>query len=355
MTATVLDSPLVAPLYHKWQALLAEEPHLRARDAAERLGVSEGELIASRVGVDTVRLNPEWKELLPAVEQLGYVMALTRNDDCVHERKGIYLKPNIAANGQMGLVVSADIDLRFFLSGWKSVFAVTQETARGTQRSLQMFDAQGVAVHKIFLTDKSELAQWQPLIERFRAAEQSPELEVVAKPAAEPARPDSEIDVAAFRQDWSELKDTHHFFAMLKRHGVQRTQGLRLAGSQWAEELAADALPGLLQQASDNEQNIMIFVGSDHCVQIHTGQIRNLKWMGDWFNVLDPEFNLHLKAHQIKSLWRVRKPGDNGVVTSLEAYDANGKIILQVFGARKPGQPECEQWRALADSSPAQA
>lgn len=342
-----------SPLYQAWQVLRNEEPRLRARDAAERLAVSEAELLASRLAVDTVRLRPEWSALLPTLGELGYIMALTRNEHCVHERKGFYREVSVMANGQMGLVVSADIDLRLFLGGWSSVFAVAEETARGAQRSIQIFDKQGVAVHKVFLTDSSEVAAWAPLVERFRAEEQSAELDLHPLPAAEPIKADGDIDVASLREGWSTLKDTHHFFALLKKHGAARTQALRLAGSEWAEKLDTAELPRLLEAAGEKDIPIMVFVGNRHCIQIHSGPVQNLKWLDTWFNVLDPEFNLHLKTPGVTELWRVRKPSSDGVITSWEAFDAEGELVVQLFGARKPGIPEREDWRALAETAAA--
>ncbi|MDN6856013.1 ChuX/HutX family heme-like substrate-binding protein [Pseudomonas sp. CAN2814] len=349
---TTLTAP-ASELYRAWQALRAEKPRLRARDAAQHLDVSEAELTASRLGVDAVRLRTDWAELLPALGELGQIMALTRNEHCVHERKGPYRDVTVSANGQMGLVVSPDIDLRLFLGGWASAFAISEETAHGTQRSIQVFDRQGTAVHKVFLTEQSDLAAWDPLVRGFTAAEQSAELDLTAlEPKAAPLA-DGEIEVAALREGWAALKDTHHFFALLKKHQVQRTQALRLAGREWAEPLTTAELPRLLEAAGERQVPIMLFVGNAHCIQIHTGTVNNLKWMDDWFNVLDPLFNLHLKTPGVTELWRVRKPSSDGVVTSWEAFDANGELVLQVFGARKPGVPELESWRELAESYPA--
>ncbi|WP_048294742.1 hemin-degrading factor, partial [Pseudomonas aeruginosa] len=140
MSSTPSLSHSPAELYRAWQDLRAERPQLRARDAAALLQVSEGELVASRVGIDAVRLRPDWAALLPALGELGPIMALTRNEHCVHERKGPYREVTVSANGQMGLVVSPDIDLRLFLGGWNAVFAIAEETTRGTQRSIQVFD-----------------------------------------------------------------------------------------------------------------------------------------------------------------------------------------------------------------------
>ncbi|MDM9653071.1 ChuX/HutX family heme-like substrate-binding protein [Pseudomonas sp. CW003PS] len=238
-----------------------------------------------------LRLRPDWAALLPALGGLGRVMVLTRNEHCVHELKGLYREVSVAASGQMGLVVSADIDLRLFLSGWASVFAVTEQTAKGTQRSIQVFDQQGVAVHKVYLTEHSELGAWQPLIERF-------------------------------------------------------------AGEQWAQPLATSELTVLMEQAAAREVPIMVFVGNRHCIQIHTGPVNNLHWMDSWFNVLDPDFNLHLQTRGVVELWRVRKPSVDGVITSLEAFDADGELVIQLFGARKPGMAERDDWRELAESLP---
>jgi len=340
-------------LYLAWQVLRSEQPRLRARDAAERLAVSEAELVASRLGIDTLRLQPDWAQLLPALGDLGYVMALTRNEHCVHERKGYYREVTVTASGQMGLVVSADIDLRLFLGGWSSVFAIEEQTGKGVQRSIQMFDRQGVAVHKVFLTEDSHVEAWAPLLERFRMAQQSVELDLLPLPQAESAQPDALVNVNSLRVGWSTLKDTHHFFALLKKHGTTRTQALRLAGREWAEPLAVSELPTLLEQAGAREVPIMVFVGNRHCIQIHSGPVSNLRWMDTWFNVLDAEFNLHLQTKGVTELWRVRKPSTDGVITSWEAFDAEGELVVQLFGARKPGIPEREDWRALAESAPA--
>jgi len=68
---------------------------------------------------------------------------------------------------------------------------------------------------------------------------------------------------------------------------------------------------------------------------------------GPWLNVLDPEFNMHLREDGIDSIWLVKKPTTDGLVHSVEVYDKNGNTIVQFFGKRKPGIPESEAWRAI--------
>ncbi|SER89902.1 hemin-degrading factor [Halopseudomonas bauzanensis] len=353
MTLQAQSATPTSPLFEAWQQLLQQQPRLRTRDVAEQLAVSEAELIASRLGIDTLRLRPEWAQLLPALEGLGRVMVLTRNAHCVHERKGVYRETTVAGSGKMGLVVSPDIDLRLFLSGWHSLFAVEQTTTRGLQRSLQVFDQQGMAIHKVFLTEQSDLDTWGQLLSRFAEADQSAQLDLQPAPIKQAERVDSEVDTGALAEDWRQLKDVHHFHAMLNRNKVGRLQALRLIGREWAEPLATQALPTVMTEAAAQQLPIMVFVGNRHCIQIHTGPVHELRWVGDWFNVLDADFNLHLKMPAVAHLWRVRKPSSDGVITSWEAYDADGELILQLFGARKPGQPELESWRTLAELTPA--
>src|SRR3546814_2252713 len=99
--------------------------------------------------------------------------------------------------------------------------------------------------------------------------------------------------------------------------------------------------------AVERKTPIMVFVGNPGMIQIHTGPIENLKTMGPWFNVLDESFNLHLREDMIASAWVVWKPGDTGAVTSLELFHPDGALIGNLFGKRKPGQPDDEAWRAL--------
>ena len=96
----------------------------------------------------------------------------------------------------------------------------------------------------------------------------------------------------------------------------------------------------------------MVFVGNQGCIEIHSGPIHSLKPMGPWLNVLDPGFNLHLREAAIDTAWVVRKPGEDGVVTSLELFDAAGEAIATLFGKRKPGQVEDPAWRALVGGLP---
>jgi putative hemin transport protein len=91
----------------------------------------------------------------------------------------------------------------------------------------------------------------------------------------------------------------------------------------------------------------MVFVGNKGNIQIHTGEIKKLMWHQNWYNILDPNFNMHLDMDKIAQTWIVRKPTEDGIVTAVEVYNEMGEIIVQFFGKRKPGIPELEEWREI--------
>lgn len=330
----------------------------RHRDIAAQLGVSEGELIAAHVsanagprGLHAQRLRAEWPTLIAALEPVGAVMALTRNASCVHEKTGVYR--NCSASGpagrEMGLVLGGDIDLRVFFSRWVHGFVVDETSDKGVQRSLQFFDTSGTAVHKVFVKPTTDLAVWDRLVADFAVAETAPGLEPVALPAPATETPDTEIDVEAFHQAWASMRDTHEFFGLLRRHGVTRTQALRLAEPRFVGAVDAASAHQVLSGAASTGTPIMVFVGNPGMIQIHTGPVNKVAVMGPWLNVLDPGFNLHLREDHIASAWVVRKPTSDGLVTSLELFDAQGETIAMFFGERKPGRPELCAWRELMD------
>jgi len=330
----------------------------RHRDIAAQLGVSEGELIAAHVnasprlhGLRARRLRPEWPRVIAALEPVGPVMALTRNASCVHEKTGTYR--HISANGpagrEMGLALGGDIDLRVFYSRWAHGFAVDESRDKGVQRSLQFFDASGTAVHKVFVKPATDLAAWDRLVVDFEDAEGAPGLEPTAPQVPAAQKPDADIDVAAFHHAWASMRDTHEFFGLLRTHGVTRTQALRLAEPRFVRPVDVACAQQVLSGAASTGTPIMVFVGNPGMIQIHTGPVNKVVVMGPWLNVLDPGFNLHLREDHIASAWLVRKPTSDGLVTSLELFDAQGETIAMLFGERKPGRPELCAWRELID------
>lgn len=320
------------------EALAAEQPKLRARNLAQALGVSEAQWVAAGCGgVKATALHGEPQAIFRDLGALGEVMALTRNDWCVHERHGRYL--DIQADGPVGLVLGPDIDLRVFFSCWRSAWAVEQDG----RHSLQFFDGEGVAVHKVYRTEATDVAAYDALVARHSGPSRWPE----STPAAPASDAASVADGEQWRAAWLGMTDTHEFFPLLRKFKITRLAALAAAGEDLAQQVPADAVERVLESAAASGLSIMCFVGNRGMIQIHTGPVQQLRRTGPWYNVLDPKFNLHLDTTAIASSWVVNKPTSDGWVTSLELYAANGDLIAQFFGERKPGKPELPGWREL--------
>lgn len=335
-------SILVNDLKEKWEALKAENPHIRIRNAAAQFGVSEAELLATGIGEGVTVLNPDFPGILTEAEKLGKVMALTRNDECVHERKGIYQHGDFSSPHAQ-LFVGEDIDLRIFLNHWKFAFAVVE----GDKKSLQFFGKDGLALHKIYLTKNSDEAAFDVIVEKFKAEDQSQAFPFEAVDPKQAEKPDTEIDVEGFKKAWTELKDTHDFFMMTRKFGVSRTQALRLAPEGFTQKIDNSKVVNILEEASEKGTPIMVFVGNRGIIQIHTGNVKKTLWHQQWFNVMDPDFNLHLDVTKIAEAWIVKKPTEDGEVTAIEVFNKEGDFIVQFFGKRKPGIPELQEWKDL--------
>ncbi|RYG93723.1 MAG: hemin-degrading factor, partial [Alphaproteobacteria bacterium] len=108
-----------------------------------------------------------------------------------------------------------------------------------------------------------------------------------------------------------------------------------------------DILRKMLTGAAERNVPIMAFVANKGCIQIHTGEVKKVMEAGPWFNVMDPDFNLHVRESSIAHSYVVKKPSEDGTITSIEVFDGKGEMIVQFFGKRKPGIPELTEWRQL--------
>jgi putative hemin transport protein len=332
----------------------ARQNGLRAREAAETIGLSEGAAVAAHVcatdGPLRVHLlNTQWLAQLQSLEACGSLLALTRNDSVVHEKTGVYQK--LSASGHVGLALGEDIDLRLFFDRWHAGFAVSEEAANGGEprTSLQYFDRHGTAVHKVYPREQSNAAAWQHALTSARDPQRAVVFE--AKPPTSVAGRASAIDVPAFARAWGAMTDTHQFFPLLRQFGLERRQSFQLVQGQFTHRVENASVREMLMEAAFEGTAIMCFVGSPGCIQIHTGAVKRVEPLEmngkTWLNVLDPSFSLHLREDRIAEVWVVEKPTVDGVVTSLEAFDADGELMAMFFGARKPGQVEQAAWRHL--------
>jgi len=340
MTETTLPSPSEIRAYR------AANPKLREREIAAQLGISEAALVAAECGLTAIRIDGDANRFLARAPELGEVMALTRNESAVHEKIGVF--ETATAGKQASIVLGSEIDLRIFPGAWAHGFAVTKTDGEDVRRSLQFFDAQGTAVHKVHMRPASNLAAYAAIVDDLRIEDQS-QIFVAAPKAAAKSEPENIVDSAELRDQWSKMTDTHQFHGILRRLKVDRRQALNSIGADFAWKLDPSSIEMMMTQSAAIELPIMCFVGNHGIIQIHSGPVATIKTMGPWLNVMDPTFHLHLRTDHLAEIWAVRKPTADGHVTSLEALDAKGEMVIQFFGKRKEGVAERAEWRTIME------
>lgn len=325
------------------RAARLDAPNLRDRDLANNLGISEAQLVAAHIGFCTRAIEAHPDALIPAAKTLGSVMGLTRNTQCVIEVGGEYTEYHSGDHAAM--VLAPAIDLRIFPKHWVHAFAVEKQTDKHMLRSLQVFDAAGDAVHKIFLRGHSRHDLWPDLIDRLAVTSDDSLLPSPRVPTEGAKSNPDKADI--LRQEWAKLTDTHQFLRLVAKLKMNRLGAYRLAGRPFAHRLDPGVVDGMLHAVRDAGIEIMVFVGNRGCIQINTGPIGTLTPMGPWQNVLDPAFNLHLRLDQVAEVWAVDKPTKRGNAVSVEAFGAEGDLIFQIFGVPKEGRDSRPAWQAI--------
>ncbi len=352
-------------LAERWSALRTAQPGVQPRDAARTLQVSEAELLATNIGKGVTRLNDSNhapREIMRRALDLGNVMALTRSENIVIETTGVASrlkeedqdKPDDSERQARALNIAGGylggpIDLRFQFPAWRYAFAVVQPGRDGaTSRSLQFFDASGQAIHKVYLKNDAAIPVFDKLVADFKMPVQDAPLQVSAAPLKPAAKPDAAIDIKEFHLAWTEMTDVHQFNRIVSEFKMTREQAMRLGPAGTVTRVTPQAIRALLEGAAKQQVALMAFVGNDGITQIYSGKIGKVAAAGGWFNVLDPNFNLHVRDTALRSGYVVRRAG----ITSVEFYDDRGDLVVTFFGVRERGKPQPQGWTDLANGLP---
>lgn len=327
---------------------------VRDRDLAEKLGISEAQLVAAFTGADSgqkvthIAHHPD--DVMPRLIALGDVMALTRNESCVHERVGTFLEYRSGAHASM--VLGPDIDTRIFPKHWAFGFAVETETQKGLRKSLQFFDHAGDALQKIYLRETSNHDAWPALVDVLKTETQTDTINVAPRKPTEGAKINAD-NRAALLKAWAKLSDTHQFNRLTSKLGMNRLGAYHLAsGEKWVRPVETNCIESFLTAVSKARQKVILFVGNAGNIQIHWGTLDTIKPMGPWLNVLDPTFNMHLRNDHVAEVYAIEKPTKRGPAISLEAFDAQGGLLFQCFAQRDGDTDDLAQWQSILDALP---
>jgi len=297
-------------------------------------------------------LDPDPARLLGVVPAIGPVVAVTENFGARLRCDGTYGAPDIGQH--TGIVIGDNIDLRVFPSGFAAAYATAEDAERA---SIVVLDQAGVRSHAIELgaggdraADATAVATLATGVEVAGSLEDSPFARQTAA-TPEPKTDDASVDITAYRAAYAAMTDTHDFFFLLRRFKLEREQGLRLAGLDFARPLGPSAYVALFEDALEHRIPLMLFVASEGMVQIASGPIDDIyRNSAERFCVCSPRASLALAPDVLARAWAVTKPTSLGDVTSLELYGAHGELALQVFGERHAGDAERTDWHAAVQA-----
>jgi putative hemin transport protein len=293
------------------------------REVAAKSGSTEAALLGGQVGPGVVRLRTDWQLTLHRLGAVGPVISLTANRHATIGSLVVYR--NTATRGPAAQVSDGDTDLCLFLSEWHTGFALRDQGGLGPGRSLQFFDAEGGAVHKIFLRESSDVDAFDELVRRQASDHQIP----APERQAESGEPRSDPTVPTTESDPEPHSDIRHLDESLPLvHSSDLTQDHRFAGPMWSQRVARASLRQVLETAIVSKVPLLIMVGNHGAIQNHAGPVGGLREVDGWLAIHDSNFNLHIDELGIESAWVVRKATPDGVVTSLELYDRAGEMIV---------------------------
>jgi len=318
---------------------------------------SEAEMLSLKAGKGAVRLRDgasAWKTIYDRMHELGQIRSVTRNAGAVIERTGRVTKARLDKEGRVvpptGFLGGA-IDLRFSMDKWRSGFALEQPTGNGKiLRSLQFFDQTGTAVNQIFLENEQGLPAFRKLVADFKAPRQHAAIKQEAMPPKAGSKDLTTADMKELQLSWSELTDVHEFARLVKDFGITRERAFELIGNAAAYRVLPGAIQMLFDAAAQQGQEVLAFVSNPGMIQIYGGKIEQTVVADNWYHAQAQDFRLALLRDRIDRGWVVKRPAKDGVITSVEFYDANGDQIINIFSRRQRGKEESEVWRKIVAS-----
>jgi len=162
----------MSTLKQRWEALRAETPGMRIRDAARRLSVSEAALLETRYGAGVRRLATSPLELGEALPAFGPVMSLVRNEAAVHEKENVVAALRIddddAELSAPGFVLRIPSGIATF------AYAVEDTSPKGALRSIQFFDSTGTALWKLYARTGTVMPAFDAFLDAHGDSDETP-------------------------------------------------------------------------------------------------------------------------------------------------------------------------------------
>lgn len=311
-------------LYEVFEETRRRAPHIGARALARLLGVSEGALQAARLGrgVDTLSMTPcDLVMLLPRLGPLEiashapHATLTSRFDGC---RVTGSLRRAGVGDGR-------SLAMQLLLPCWYWVALSHEDCGDGAVLPcLTIFDRCGRLLHRLHLLAPSRSRR--TLVHLYRS-DRPPGFTRRIETAGErtaPAPPD-------LSKRWRALRDDADYRALLRRYRLSRLGACRALAGHFSQRLEKErfllALAGRCRKRQPGAASLIHTAGAHHhraaleyFHQAHDGEVR---LEGDGLT-------LALESAALDQVWRITRPGSEGLSTRLEAFDRQGRLMASV-------------------------
>lgn len=336
-----------AELRRRWLELSQGLPVRSRSEIAHELDVSEGELLASRVGFGVVRLAPLWHALFGAMEALGEVRAVTQNSHAAMIKSCRYAAARKPTDEWM--FVEGDAALGVATNRLAFVFAYepidTNESEVG--QTIEFYGEGGDAVHRVLLTEESSINEFYEVVGSFFDKEQSDVLEV--RTEAAPTTP-LVLDSNQFLEGWASVTSAEEFFRFVQKYELSPGQAVASAGARFARKVANRSLQLVFDAIVSSESPVAIHIGNRVCIQTCSGRFENGVVRGGRIGLRNSDAAIHVNEDSITSAWVVEMPGRKTGGASLHLFDADGASIVEIASVADGSRSEEERWRTLLDA-----
>lgn len=276
------------------------------------LDFTDAQKLVSRLGDQVTLLNGNFKELLKEFNTLGEVVAVTGNNHCKIEHKGIYR--NIKFEGETSYLYGYEMDIQFFLPQWKFGFAVDDND----QLSFQFFDKKGRSVHKLFLTNLSTRSAWFRLMALYKSKEKK-------------------IHPADIQDFFNPYKKSIFINAIPPLPEIEG----------FVRQVNTNILENILVQCTEKKTSIKLIVANKGCWQLYNGELQKFHPSNSYYNLLGNGMRTQIHRMAIADTYIVKMPYKNRFINYLEIFGEDGNRVMRLRENELAERSEKNSWSTI--------
>ncbi len=240
------------------------------------------------------------------------------------------------------------------VSQWHSVMAVLAPVADLAPRSLLFFDRQGQPVQQMAVAPESGGLAFEELVcamlhpdQRHLAYVKEEKLTAVGgAPSRMRAMPPAPLPVVEVERSWSH-GDDEAFKALLEKVGDRRELLYQAVRDKFACPARLETVPSLLEMAARRGSALTLCTGNRGVRLCMSAPWSAPRWQGSCCHLVHNGVMVSLDMGRAASLWRLRRPGGDRVVTALEALDSSGRWLWTLSA----GEGDEDGWLALLEQT----